>query len=81
MIPASGGDDEPFAVYLDMNHWYAVGRASAGEPERPSDPEVLERLRMLRRDGRVVDPEGSKNSMPEVRGSSAGTEIRRSSRW
>lgn len=56
MIPASGGDDEPFAVYLDMNHWYALGRASAGEPERPSDPEVLERLRMLRRDGRVVVP-------------------------
>ncbi len=26
-------------------------------------------------------PEGSKNSMPEVRGSFAGTEIRRSSRW
>jgi len=53
---ALDSDDEPFAVYLDMNHCYALGRASAGEPERPSDPEVLERLRMLRRDGRVVVP-------------------------
>ena len=44
----------PFAVCLDRNHWYALDRASAVEPELPSDPEVVERLGMLRREGRVV---------------------------
>ncbi len=35
-------------------HWYALDRASAVEPELPPDPEVVERLGMLRREGRVV---------------------------
>ena len=56
VIDASGGDDEPVAVYLDTNHWYALGRANAGRRDLPTDGELLERLRMLRHEGRIVVP-------------------------
>jgi hypothetical protein len=35
------------AVYLDLNHWYALGEANAGTPRSEKDPEVLKLLRAL----------------------------------
>lgn len=53
---SDGAHDVPLVVYLDTNHWYAFGRASAGRRDLPTDRELLERLRMLRREGRIVVP-------------------------
>lgn len=53
---SDGAHDVPLVVYLDTNHWYALGRANAGIRDLPTDRELLERLRMLRREGRIVLP-------------------------
>ena len=31
-------------VYLDTNHWYALGRAMAGHPDRPEHVDILRAL-------------------------------------
>ena len=34
----------PITVYLDLNHWYALGEAKASHPRQASHPEVLKKL-------------------------------------
>jgi len=44
------------AIYLDLNHWYALGDTLAGYPQRPEHAEVLRRLAELVEQGRVMFP-------------------------
>jgi hypothetical protein len=39
-MPSSGAP----IVYLDLNHWYALGEAGAGHPRQPSHPDILNKL-------------------------------------
>lgn len=60
-VGAAGSGDalpetRPLAVYLDINHWYALGKALAGRPETSTDHELLERLRTLRSAGAITVP-------------------------
>src|SRR5271157_1570316 len=53
---ASSDATQPLVVYIDLNHWYALGAARAGRPDQPSDMDLLERLRLLRNDGSILVP-------------------------
>jgi hypothetical protein len=43
-------------VYLDTNHWYALGRAMAGRPDQPEHVEVLRTLRERVDQGSLMFP-------------------------
>ena len=43
-------------VYLDLNHWYALGDALAGHPQPPEHIDVLRQLVDLVEHGRVMFP-------------------------
>ena len=49
-------DQRPRTVYLDINHWYALGRAGAGNPDRPEHAGVLAGLQGEVDAGRLVIP-------------------------
>ncbi len=44
------------SVYLDLNHWYALGRAMSGSPDQPADVSILDQLIRLVADGRITVP-------------------------
>ncbi|WP_370192064.1 hypothetical protein [Streptacidiphilus sp. MAP5-52] len=46
----------PLKVYLDLNHWYALGDALAGVPLRPEHVTVLQQLRGHVERGEVMFP-------------------------
>jgi hypothetical protein len=48
--------NEPTTVYLDLNHWYALGAALVGRPEQPAHAVVLEKLKAQVEQGRLVFP-------------------------
>jgi hypothetical protein len=43
-------------VYLDINHWYALGEAMAGHPQKPEHVDVLHQLARLVGQGRIMIP-------------------------
>jgi hypothetical protein len=43
-------------VYLDINHWYALGEAMAGHPHKPEHVDVLHQLVRLVEQGRIMIP-------------------------
>jgi len=43
-------------VYLDINHWYALGEAMAGRPQKPEHVDVLHQLVRLVGQGRIMIP-------------------------
>ena len=43
-------------VYLDINHWYALGEAMAGHPQKPEHVDVLHHLVRLVEQGRIMIP-------------------------
>jgi hypothetical protein len=43
-------------VYLDLNHWYALGDALLGQPQRPEDVDVLQELTGLVDRGQIMCP-------------------------
>jgi hypothetical protein len=43
-------------IYLDLNHWYALGAANAGHPERSSHTEILGKLAAQVVSGRLQFP-------------------------
>jgi hypothetical protein len=43
-------------VYLDLNHWYALGDAMAGHPQRPEHLDLLRRLSALVEQGQLMFP-------------------------
>jgi hypothetical protein len=47
---------DPVTVYLDMNHWYALGAARVGRPGQPEHVEIFERLQELVAQGRLICP-------------------------
>ena len=49
-------DHKPRTVYIDINHWYALGRADAGAPDTPQDAVVLSKLQGEVDAGRLVIP-------------------------
>jgi hypothetical protein len=49
-------DHKPRTVYIDINHWYALGRAGAGSPDTPEDAIVLRKLQEEVDAGRLVIP-------------------------
>ena len=49
-------DHKPRTVYIDINHWYALGRADAGTPDTPEDAIVLSKLKEEVEAGRLVIP-------------------------
>ena len=49
-------DQRPRTVYLDINHWYALGRAGAGNPDTPEHAGVLAGLQGEVDAGRLVIP-------------------------
>lgn len=49
-------DHKPRTVYIDINHWYALGRADAGTPDTPEDAIVLRKLQEEVDAGRLVIP-------------------------
>jgi hypothetical protein len=49
-------DHQPHTVYIDINHWYALGRADAGNPDRPEDAVILSKLLARVDAGRLVIP-------------------------
>jgi hypothetical protein len=50
------GDPKPRTVYIDINHWYALGRADAGTPDTPEHAVILRRLQDEVDAGRLVIP-------------------------
>jgi hypothetical protein len=40
-------DQKPRTVYIDINHWYALGRADMGSPDEPEHAAVLSRLQTI----------------------------------
>lgn len=48
--------NEPIVVYLDLNHWYALGAALAGHPEQPDHVAILQKLKDQVDQGRLVFP-------------------------
>lgn len=44
------------ALYLDLNHWYALGDALAGQPQRPEHVDVLHKLVGLVDDEQIMCP-------------------------
>lgn len=53
----------PRIVYLDTNHWYALGRAMAGRPDRPEHVAILKTLREQAIQGRLMFPLSSVHYM------------------
>ncbi|MDA8358106.1 MAG: hypothetical protein M0Z95_17845 [Actinomycetota bacterium] len=51
-----GSQARPLVVYLDMNHWYALGKAMARRSASAVDADLLAKLRALRAAGAVVLP-------------------------
>jgi hypothetical protein len=49
-------DRKPRRVYIDINHWYALGRADVGAPDTPEDAIVLSKLQEEVKAGRLVIP-------------------------
>jgi hypothetical protein len=49
-------DRKPRRVYIDINHWYALGRADVGAPDTPEDAIVLSKLQEEVEAGRLVIP-------------------------
>jgi hypothetical protein len=49
-------DQKPRAVYADINHWYALGRAGAGNPDAPGHAAILSKLEGAVDAGRLVMP-------------------------
>jgi hypothetical protein len=47
---------QPRTLYLDINHWYALGRADAGNPDKQEHAVVLSRLQSEVDAGRLVIP-------------------------
>jgi hypothetical protein len=43
-------------VYLDINHWYALGEAMAGHPQKPVHVDVLHQLTRLVKQGWIMIP-------------------------
>lgn len=43
-------------VYLDLNHWYALGDALAGEPQEPEHLDVLRQLVIMVENGKLMFP-------------------------
>lgn len=43
-------------IYLDLNHWYALGDALAGRPQQPEHVDVLRQLVELVEQGKVMFP-------------------------
>jgi hypothetical protein len=43
-------------VYLDINHWYALGEAMAGHPQKAEHVDVLHQLVRLVEQGRIMIP-------------------------
>lgn len=52
----TGPDERPLVLYLDMNHWYALGRAVSGRPDNTVDHDLLMTLRVLRAAGTILLP-------------------------
>ena len=49
-------DQKPRTVYIDINHWYALGRADMGSPDKLEHVAVLRRLQDEVDAGRLVIP-------------------------
>jgi len=43
-------------IYLDLNHWYALGDAMAGRPQQPEHMDVLRQLSTLVEQGQLIFP-------------------------
>ena len=43
-------------IYLDINHWYALGRAAQGNPDKPEHAKLLTALQSEVDTGRLVIP-------------------------
>lgn len=43
-------------VYLDINHWYALGEAMVGRPQKPEHVDVLRQLVCLVEQGQIMIP-------------------------
>jgi hypothetical protein len=50
-------------VYLDLNHWYALGDAMAGHPQQPEHLDLLGKLTMLVEQGQIMIPLSSVHYM------------------
>jgi len=50
-------------VYLDLNHWYALGAAKAGSPRWPEHIDVLQLLTELVDEGKLALPLSSVHYM------------------
>jgi hypothetical protein len=48
--------NDPLVVYLDLNHWYALGAALAGRPARPEHAVVWQKLKDQVDQGQLVFP-------------------------
>ncbi|WP_405466211.1 hypothetical protein OG333_36860 [Streptomyces anulatus] len=46
----------PHMIYLDLNHWYALGDALAGAPQRPDHVAIFNQLRGLVDRGEIAFP-------------------------
>jgi hypothetical protein len=53
---SDGRTQRILTVYLDINHWYALGKAVAGRPENDVDSDLLARLRVLRAANTIILP-------------------------
>jgi hypothetical protein len=49
-------DQKRRTVYLDINHWYALGRADTGDPDKPEHAAILSKLQGEVEAGRMVIP-------------------------
>ena len=48
--------NDPLVVYLDLNHWYALGAALAGHPVQADHVAILQKLKDQVEQGRLVFP-------------------------
>ena len=71
------------AVYLDINHWYALGEALAGHPKQPEHLDVLRQLTEFVEQGQLMFPlsavhyiELSENPRDHQRGEAANVMAR-----
>jgi hypothetical protein len=84
-IPTIEGvnDQKPRTVYIDINHWYALGRADMGSPDKPEHAAVLSRLQGEVDAGRLVIPlssvtytELTENPRDQLREAAAGVMLK-----
>lgn len=70
-------------MYIDINHWYALGRADMGSPDKPEHAAVLSRLQGEVDAGRLVIPlssvtytELTENPRDQLREAAAGVMLK-----